>query len=132
MTESNLLPQSLAILTELPEITDTVFAPNKSLLKAIDDAQKWFDYLVISDFPEDAPKRFPPRLERYADRSVDALSGGLKNRITLVTKLPSTKEGLAATTKLLEQVILLVDNLGKLKFRSEVPTLPLEEEVNDR
>jgi hypothetical protein len=51
----------LAILTELPEITDTVFAPNKSLLKAIDDAQKWFDYLVISDFPEDAPKRFPPR-----------------------------------------------------------------------
>jgi hypothetical protein len=40
-----------------------------------------------------------------------------------VTKLPSTKEGLAATTKLLEQVILLVDNLGKLKFRSEVPTL---------
>jgi len=57
LTESNLLPQSLAILTELPEITDTVFAPNKALLKAIDDAQKWFDYLVISDFPEDAPKR---------------------------------------------------------------------------
>jgi hypothetical protein len=47
----------LAILTELPEITDTVFAPNKSLLKAIDDAQKWFDYLVVSDFPEETPKR---------------------------------------------------------------------------
>lgn len=57
MTESNLLPQSLAIMTELPEITDTVFTPNKALLKAIDDAQKWFDYLVISDFPEDPPKR---------------------------------------------------------------------------
>ena len=120
-----MLPQSLAILTELPEITDTVFAPNKSLLKAIDDAQKWFDYLVISDFPEDTPKRSPHSLfECHADRSVDALSRGLKNRITLVTKLPSTNEGLAATTKLLEQVILLVDNLGKLKFRSEVRPFP--------
>jgi hypothetical protein len=73
--------------------------------------------------PRRRSQKVPPRPECYADRSVDALSGGLKNRITLVTRLPSTKEGLAATTKLLEQVILLVDNLGKLKFRSEVPTL---------
>lgn len=44
----------------------------------------------------------------------------LQNTITLVTKLPTTAAGLAATNKLLEQVILLVDTLAKTKFRGEV------------
>jgi transaldolase len=44
----------------------------------------------------------------------------LKNRITLVTKLPTTAQGLAATNKLVEQVIFLVDNLSGKKFRPEV------------
>jgi hypothetical protein len=48
----------LAILTELPEITDTVFIPNKPLLKAIEDAAPWLEYLVISDFPEETPKKY--------------------------------------------------------------------------
>jgi hypothetical protein len=50
----------LAILTELPEITDTVFTPNKALLKAIEGAEKWLEYFVISDFPEETPKKYPP------------------------------------------------------------------------
>jgi Protein of unknown function (DUF1682) len=50
----------LAILTELPEITDTVFIPDKPLLKAIEDASQWFEYLIISDFPDETPKKFPP------------------------------------------------------------------------
>lgn len=52
------MPQTLAILTELPEITDTLFAPNKALLKAIDEANKWFEYFIISDFPEETPKTY--------------------------------------------------------------------------
>jgi len=44
----------------------------------------------------------------------------MKNRITLVTKLPTSDVGLVATSRLLEQVILLVDSLDKHKFRSEV------------
>jgi hypothetical protein len=48
----------LAILTELPEVTDTVFTPNKALLKAIEGAEKWLEYLVVSDFPEETPKKY--------------------------------------------------------------------------
>jgi hypothetical protein len=48
------------VLTELPEITDTLFVPNKPLLKAIDDANEWLQYLVISDFPGDRPKSYLP------------------------------------------------------------------------
>jgi len=44
----------------------------------------------------------------------------MKNRITLVYKLPQSEDGLLATNKLLEQVILLVDGLVKQKFRAEV------------
>jgi hypothetical protein len=36
-------------MTELPEIPDTVFIPNKPLLKANEEATPWFQYLVISD-----------------------------------------------------------------------------------
>jgi hypothetical protein len=50
------VPQTLAILTEVPEITDTLFTPNKALLKTIGDASKWLEYLIISDFPEASPK----------------------------------------------------------------------------
>jgi len=56
-SETNLLPKTLAIVAELPEITDTIFIPNKALLKAIEDSNEWFEYLVISDFPEETPKR---------------------------------------------------------------------------
>jgi hypothetical protein len=62
---------------------------------------------------------------------VDALNSGLKNRISLVTKLPTSEEGLVATNKLLEQVILLVDTLAKHKFRPEVIHSP-GDWVNDR
>lgn len=44
-------------MTELPEITDTLFTPNKALLKAIADAEKWFEYFIISDFPDETPKK---------------------------------------------------------------------------
>jgi Protein of unknown function (DUF1682) len=37
-----------------------------------------------------------------------------------VTKIPTTAAGLAATNKLLEQVIFLVDTLAKTKSRGEV------------
>lgn len=46
------------MVTELPEITDTFFAPNKAFLKAIDDAKDWFQYLIISDFPSETPKKY--------------------------------------------------------------------------
>jgi len=62
VTESTAVPQTLAILTEVPEITDTVFIPNKALFKAIEDASPWFEYLIISDFPEETPKKSLPRL----------------------------------------------------------------------
>ena len=55
-----------------------------------------------------------------ADSSLDSLQRGMKNRITLVTKLPTKDDGLIATSRLLEQVILLVDVLAKHKFRPEV------------
>ena len=54
----NSLPGNLAVVTELPEITDTFFAPNKEFLKAIDDAKDWFQYLIISDFPSETPKKY--------------------------------------------------------------------------
>ena len=44
-------------MTELPEITDTAFLPNKQLLKAIEEATPWFEYLVISDYPDETPKK---------------------------------------------------------------------------
>jgi len=50
------VPPTLAIQTELPEITDTFFSQNKALLKAIEDSAKWFEYLIISDFPDETPK----------------------------------------------------------------------------
>jgi hypothetical protein len=45
-------------LTELPEITDTAFIPNKPLLKAIEEATPWLEYLVISDYPDETPKKY--------------------------------------------------------------------------
>jgi hypothetical protein len=109
----------LAILTELPEITDTLFLPNKSLVKAIDDANEWFEYLIISDFPDETPKSCVS-LYSMLKGSLEAFNNGIKNRITLVHKLPLTDDGLLATNKLLEQVILLVDILAAHKFRAEV------------
>jgi hypothetical protein len=44
----------------------------------------------------------------------------LRNRVTLVFKLPLNQAGLDATNKLLEQTIHLVDSLAKHKFRPEV------------
>jgi Protein of unknown function (DUF1682) len=110
----------MAILTEFPEITDTLFTPNKGLLKAIDEANKWLEYLIISDFPDETPKTWFHFALRNLIVRVDALNRGLKNRITLVTKLTTSEEGLVAMNKLLEQVILLVDTLAKHKFRPEV------------
>ena len=55
-----MVPPTLAIQTELPEITESVFAPNKALLTAIEESSKWLEYLIISDFPDDTPKSYPP------------------------------------------------------------------------
>jgi PAT complex subunit CCDC47 len=44
----------------------------------------------------------------------------LKNRVTLVTKIPSSEAGLIAVAALLEKVIQLVDLLAKHKFRNEM------------
>ena len=63
----------MAILTELPEITDTLFTPNKALLKAIADAEKWIEYFIISDFPDETPKKYPP-LSFYPYHFVHLLS----------------------------------------------------------
>lgn len=52
-------------------------------------------------------------------RSVEGLRG-LRNRITLVTKIPTTEAGQTACAKLLEQILLLIDSLAKHKFRPEV------------
>jgi len=57
LTESTQVPATHAILTELPEITDTFFMQQKALISAIDASSKWFEYLIISDFPDETPKR---------------------------------------------------------------------------
>jgi hypothetical protein len=71
-------------------------------------------------FPKILPKGTQPAAHILGsnENSVDSLK--LENRITLVTKLATSEEGLAATNKLLEQVIFLVDTFGKHKFRPEV------------
>ena len=70
--------------------------------------------------PRRPTKIVPPKLRtKFANLSVDNLTG-MKNRITLVTKLPSTPEGLTATSALLEQLLFLVDTLTGRKFRPEV------------
>jgi len=58
ITESSAVPATHAILTELPEITETLFIQKKALLKAIEDSSKWFEYLIISDFPDETPKKY--------------------------------------------------------------------------
>jgi hypothetical protein len=60
ITELSSLPASIAVVTELPEITDTLFAPNKAFVKAIEDAKPWFEYFVVSDFPAETPKTYNP------------------------------------------------------------------------
>ena len=95
-----------AVMSELSEVTDNVFGQVPELLALLPNAERVFEWLIVSDQPVDVPTRpdFPPA----------------QKRLILHMRLPRTAADEQVATKLIEQALYLTDILAiKGSFRLE-------------
>ena len=107
-SENPVLPAYLTVMSEVADVTDSVFKAATPLLAALKDpkAKSYFRSLVLSDQPSVQPDEAP----------------ATRSRSLVLTLTPPPPSDANATVSLVTAVFALVDSLDKLGLRPETKT----------